>query len=229
MQTRLFGNIEIDETKQLTFENGLIGFPELKRFALIYDEERESKPGIRWLQSLDNADFAIPVTDPLVCVDDYAPAIPKDLFSFPIGDELLVLVTVTIPADITKMSINLMAPIVINATTRQAVQIITDGYEIKHYIYEELKAKREHYHKVWEEHDMTAAKAWEIYSMGIRPDDDSEYKQKYTQAIHRIRQATREGYVLFKLDEANKLIGSLGLGLQEKAAILQILKECSEK
>lgn len=40
--TRLFGEIEIDESKIITFEDGIIGFPDMKKFTLIFDEEKKT-------------------------------------------------------------------------------------------------------------------------------------------------------------------------------------------
>jgi flagellar assembly factor FliW len=60
----------------------------------------------------------------------------------PIGkldpEEILVLVTVTVPKDLKKMSVNLRAPIIINVSERKAVQIIFEGdeYQIKFPIYD---------------------------------------------------------------------------------------------
>ena len=39
VKTKIFGEIEVDESKFLTFEDGILGFPDLKRFMLIHDEE----------------------------------------------------------------------------------------------------------------------------------------------------------------------------------------------
>ena len=47
--TRLFGEIEIDESKIITFEDGIIGFPDMKKFTLIFDEEKEGRPSIHFL------------------------------------------------------------------------------------------------------------------------------------------------------------------------------------
>ena len=41
--TRLFGEIDIEEQKIIHMENGMIGFPDLKKFALIYDVEKKKK------------------------------------------------------------------------------------------------------------------------------------------------------------------------------------------
>ena len=38
--TRLFGEIDIDEEKIITLENGMIGFPDLRKFTLIFDKEK---------------------------------------------------------------------------------------------------------------------------------------------------------------------------------------------
>ena len=53
INTKIFGEIEISEDKIVTFRNGIIGFPELRRFALLHDEERGTNAGIRFLQSLE--------------------------------------------------------------------------------------------------------------------------------------------------------------------------------
>lgn len=41
--TRIFGEIEIADEKIITLEKGMIGFPNLNRFALIYDEEKNRR------------------------------------------------------------------------------------------------------------------------------------------------------------------------------------------
>ena len=145
--TRLFGEIEVSEDKIITFPGGIIGFPEMQTFTLIFDEEKGTNAGIRWMQSLDEAGFALPVMDPLVVKADYNPEVDDELLKGlgNIGpDNLLVLVTVTVPADLTKMSVNLQGPIVINVEERKACQVIIDGedYPIKYPIYDILQARK---------------------------------------------------------------------------------------
>ena len=65
INTKIFGEIDIADEKIILFENGIVGFPELKRFALLHDEEKGTDAGIRFLQSLDEPGFAMPVMDPL--------------------------------------------------------------------------------------------------------------------------------------------------------------------
>lgn len=147
VNTRIFGQITIGDEKIIHFENGIVGFPELKDFTLIYDEERGNKPGIRWLQSMTETNFAMPVMDPLIVCEAYNPIVDDELLK-PLGeldaDNQLVLVTVTVPKDIEKMSVNLMAPIVINVNEKKAVQIIVDGdeYPVKFPIYDILNERK---------------------------------------------------------------------------------------
>ena len=43
------------------------------------------------------------------------------------ADDALLLVILTVGADVTAATANLMAPVVINARTRQAAQVVVDG------------------------------------------------------------------------------------------------------
>ncbi len=151
LNTKLFGEIEIDDDKIITFEGGIVGFPDLKRFALMHDEgEEDDEQGLSFMLSLDEPAFAMPVVNPLVVKDSYNPVVEDD-YLIPLGElkeeDMLVLVTVTVPHDITKMTVNLMAPFIVNAATKKAVQVILDEddkYPVKYPIYEILaKAKDE--------------------------------------------------------------------------------------
>ena len=144
--TKVFGEITIDDDKIIRFPAGIIGFPELTDFALVHDEERGTG-SIHWLQSLQESAFAMPVMDPLIVMPDYNPEVDDELLK-PIGeltpDEILVLVTVTVPSDLTKMTVNLKGPIIINAAEKKACQVIIDGedYAVKYPIYDILNAKK---------------------------------------------------------------------------------------
>ncbi len=145
INTRLFNEVMVDDEKNLNFPGGIIGFPDLQNFVLIHDEEK-SDGGIRWLQSIEEPNFAMPVIDPLIVCPDYNPQVEEDLLKRidEFGEsDLLVLVTITVPHDLTKMTVNLKAPFVINTATRKACQIIVEDYEVKFPIYELLQQKKE--------------------------------------------------------------------------------------
>lgn len=145
INTKIFGEIEIQDDKIILFENGIIGFPELKRFALVHDEEKGSDAGIRFLQSMDEPAFAMPVMDPLIVKPDYDPEVNDELLAAAgqvTPENILVLVTVTVPGDLKKMSANLQGPFVINVEEHKACQIIVENgdYPVKFPIYDILHA-----------------------------------------------------------------------------------------
>ena len=146
IKTKVFGEITIDDDKIIDFPNGIVGFPDLIQFTLIHDEEK-GKDSIHWLQSLQEPAFAMPVMDPLLVCPEYNPEVDDDILKNIgelIPDETLILVTVTVPKELQAMSVNLRAPIVINAAEKKATQVIVDGdeYPIKYPIYEILNKKK---------------------------------------------------------------------------------------
>ena len=146
--TRIFGTVDVADDKLIRFEGGLVGFPELVDFALIHDSDDENASGIQWLQSVQEPQFAVPVIDPLSVLESYNPEIEDELLK-PLGDlngdNMLVLVTVTVPKDITRMSVNLRGPIIINTDTCKAAQVIAEGeeYMVKYPVYDILKRRKE--------------------------------------------------------------------------------------
>ena len=147
-KTRIFGDVEIADDKIITLEQGMIGFPDLNHFALIYDEEKGNDTStIMWLQSMDEPDIAFPVMMPHLVKEDYDPKVSEEVIA-PLGeltpDNTYLLVTVTVPKNIEDFSVNLKAPIVINMDNRKGVQLIVeDDYPVKYKVYENLKNKKE--------------------------------------------------------------------------------------
>ena len=146
IKTKVFGEVTIDDDKIIDFPNGIVGFPDLVQFTLIHDEEK-GRDSIHWLQSIQEPAFAMPVIDPLLVCPDYNPEVEDELLKN-IGElqpeETLILVTVTVPKDLTKMSVNLRGPIVINAAEKKATQVIVDGdeYPVKYPIYDVFNKKK---------------------------------------------------------------------------------------
>lgn len=147
VNTKLFGQIEIDDEKIIEFPGGIVGFPDLNKFALVHDSEKSDGSSLGFLLSLDEPAFAMPAMDPHIVKPDYNPMVEDDLLSGLgelIPEETIVLVTVTVPHDIKKMTVNLMAPVIINAKTRKGAQVIlTEGDNDIHFpIYDILAAAK---------------------------------------------------------------------------------------
>ncbi|MCI7469320.1 MAG: flagellar assembly protein FliW [Lachnospiraceae bacterium] len=147
VNTRLFGEIDIADDKIIEFPDGIIGFPDLTKFTLIYDKDEDQKSrSLMYLQSMDEPQFAMPVVMPNDIFPDYNPTINDDLLE-DIGDltptNTYVLVTITVPQDITKMTVNLKGPFVINTDTLKGVQLmVEDDVSVKEPVYEVLKSRK---------------------------------------------------------------------------------------
>lgn len=146
-KTRLFGEIDIEDDKIIHMENGMIGFPDMQKFALIFDEEKGDEAKIMWLQSMDEPEMAFPVMRPELVMPEYNPTVNDEVLE-PLGtmtdENIFVVATLTAVADVKKNSVNLKAPIIINTETRKGCQIIVeDDYPVKYNIYKALKEKKE--------------------------------------------------------------------------------------
>ena len=142
INTKYFGTIEMDDSKIIHFENGLFGFEEYKDYTLLYDSDKGSDALFSWLQSTTETNLAFPVVNPQKVKEDYDPVVEDGLLE-KLGefgeDDMVVLVLATVPKDVKKTSVNLKAPLVINAGSRQGMQMVAENndYEIKHYIISE--------------------------------------------------------------------------------------------
>lgn len=142
IKTRYFGEIDMDDSKIVHFEHGLFGFEEYKDYTILYDSEGEETPFFSWLQCTTEQSLAFPVVNPQKVREDYDPVVEDELLQS-LGefgeDDLVVLVLATIPKEVQKTSVNLKAPLIINAGTRKGVQLVAENadYEIKHFIMKE--------------------------------------------------------------------------------------------
>lgn len=143
IDTKYFGEIEIADDKIIHFENGIMGFEEYKDFTLIYDIEAEKRPFFSWLQCLTEKGLAFPVVNPLNVIKDYDPVVEEALLE-PLGElkdeDIVLLVLATIPKDVKETSVNMKAPIIVNAANGKAIQVILEkgDYMIKHKIIEDI-------------------------------------------------------------------------------------------
>ena len=140
VKTRFFGEVDIEDEKILTFDNGIMGFEDMKRWTLIYDIEKGSEGPISWFQSLDMAELALPVINPYTVTAVYEPVVEDELLK-PLG-EFVTFLTITIPSeDPSKTTANFRAPILINPVNRKGIQVIVNNedYPIKFSIYESVQ------------------------------------------------------------------------------------------
>ncbi len=134
VQTVNFGNLEIPDNKVVTFREGLPGFPQIRRFAVI---EMEALQPFRYLQSLDEPPISLFIINPFLIDPGYEFRLTEsdmeDVNSTN-SAELAVYVVATIPENPGDATLNLMAPIVINDRERCGKQVILheSKYSVKH-------------------------------------------------------------------------------------------------
>lgn len=147
VKTRLFGEINVGDNNIMYFGDGIIGFPELQKFTIIKNKDKPNS-AIMWLQSLDEGSFAMPVLIPNQIIPDYAPSVAdgaiKSLGENVDINDLMLLVTITVPSDLEKMTVNLKAPIIINHKNLYACQAVAENedYLVKYPIYELLQKRK---------------------------------------------------------------------------------------
>lgn len=145
--TRLFGEIDIPEEKIITFEQGVLGFEECRKFTIIFDTSRETESSISWLQCMDEPELAFPMINPFYVMEDYNPVVETEWLE-PLGgvteENIVIFVFVNIKSDITKLTANLKAPVIINSDTRKGAQLIVENtdYEIKYNIYDVVQRQK---------------------------------------------------------------------------------------
>ena len=143
LSTIRFGEIEYEDADRITFQNGIVGFPNLQSFLIL--NVKEGSP-FRWLQSIDDPSFAMLMSEPLHFLKEYDPTIQscdQQLIELTPGTTPLRFVTVSIPAGRPQeMTLNLSGPIIINPINRKAIQVVLseDSYTSKHRVFPETTA-----------------------------------------------------------------------------------------
>jgi flagellar assembly factor FliW len=108
-----------DETEIITFAEGLIGLPQMRRAVLIAMNEFEP---FCWLASIENDNTRFIVVNPREIFEGYEP------FLFNPPAKPLTLTIVKISSDWTRTTVNLRAPIVIDPETKRGAQhILTES------------------------------------------------------------------------------------------------------
>lgn len=132
VQTSRFGAVEVDQERVIVFGRGILGFPRYTRYVLIQPEPDST---FYWLQSIETADLAFVVTDPLLFVPDYqVPLREETRQDIGLADlsEASVLVIVNKVGDM--LTANMQGPLVIHANTRAAAQVVISErkYQTRH-------------------------------------------------------------------------------------------------
>lgn len=126
VQSTRFGELDVPDGQILDFAQGIMGFPEEKRFALM--EYKPDSP-FYFLQSLANPDLTFLLINPFAFFNDY---------EFDLDDALMAEIGVTaenpptvfniatVRDKIENMTVNLAGPVLVNMRDRKAAQWVIE-------------------------------------------------------------------------------------------------------
>ena len=138
IKTRLLGEVEIDDEDIIVFPDGILGFEESRKFILLDIPENDV---YKVLQDTDNEFVSFVVINPWVFFDNYEIDIPDDeLLKINIRnkEQLAVMNIVTMSGEFEKSTVNLLAPVFINAVSMFGRQYVLNNgiYRTRHPLFQ---------------------------------------------------------------------------------------------
>jgi len=120
--TSRFGQLDVNSDRLIVFDDGVLGFPKQRDYALIQTGEES---GFYWLQSVCTQELAFVVCDPRLFVADYqVPVKLEELECINLTDskDAQVFIIVNKIGDL--LTGNLQGPLVVNVLNRKARQLV---------------------------------------------------------------------------------------------------------
>ena len=139
LQTKYFGPVSYEQEDVLNFPEGLFAFEEEKHYLLLPFEGSDG--AMLCLQSVDTPALAFVVMNPYSLKPDYNPHLsPEELGLLGASDTsaLYVYTLCAVKSPVSASTVNLRCPVVINADSHKAVQVILDSgdYHMRHLLSE---------------------------------------------------------------------------------------------
>jgi flagellar assembly factor FliW len=126
IDTTRLGRIEARESDLISMKGTILGFEHLSRFLLLL---HDAKTPFMWLQSVDEASIAFVVINPRIVKPDYNPIFfESDLKFLDIknSNDIAMLSIATVRPNPFRITVNLRAPLLINAATRTGAQVVLE-------------------------------------------------------------------------------------------------------
>ena len=118
------------QSHMLDVSGGLFGFPDIKEMELFYDKEELP---FMWLREKNEEGLAFIVIEPGGIIPDYTVEISDtdvEYLGISGSDDTMILNIVTLPAaGSSKISVNLVGPVIVNRNTFVAKQCIINNHE----------------------------------------------------------------------------------------------------
>jgi flagellar assembly factor FliW len=129
-----FGDLEVPEDQIIEFKEGLPGFPQIHRFAIL--DLDEIRP-FQYLQALDDPPIALLIINPFLIDPGYRFDLPDSIMD-EVGirnpKDVAVYAVATVPENAQDATLNLLAPVIVNPKDRLGKQVVLleTGYSVKH-------------------------------------------------------------------------------------------------
>ncbi|MEO5359794.1 MAG: flagellar assembly protein FliW [Nitrospirota bacterium] len=122
-KTSRFGSIEVSSDKVISFPDGIVGFPSIKRYVLIDHKDTV----LKWLQAADDPDVAFIVVEPTVLLQNFNMTLDpttKRFLQLENNDDLVTLVIIRVENE--RVIANFHGPLLFNASLKIGVQVVLD-------------------------------------------------------------------------------------------------------
>jgi len=121
---------EASDVPVIEMRGGLLGFPDMTRFALI----KMNDEGLVYrLQSLESEAVNFVVVPAMPFFPNYSPVVDDDVadrFNLAAGADVLVLLIVTLGESFKQSTVNLMAPVLLDPAGQVAEQVIIENADL---------------------------------------------------------------------------------------------------
>ena len=126
VQSTRFGELDVAEEQILAFPQGMLGFPDEKKFAIM---EYKPESPFYFLQSVVDADLAFLLINPFAFFNDYEFSMDDALIA-EIGltaqNPPAVFNIATVKDKLENMTVNLAGPVLVNYRDRKAMQLVIE-------------------------------------------------------------------------------------------------------
>ena len=132
-----FGELEVAEEQIINFSHGIPGFPDEKTFVNIF---QDAESPFSFLQSTTEVNLSFLLADPFAFIKDYEFVLEDD-----VAEELglsqenppQVFLIATVKEKLADMTVNLLAPVVVNGINRTGRQVILNKpeYDIRYKLF----------------------------------------------------------------------------------------------
>lgn len=135
VETKLLGEVEVQESDIITFEQGLLGLADLKKYTIL---PIESDLPFLLLQSVDDVEVSFVLAYPYAFKADYSYEISEEDSEFlqiDVPEDVISYAIVTMNDSWATSTLNLLAPVVLNVNKKIAKQIVlqsSENYSLRH-------------------------------------------------------------------------------------------------